>query len=124
MSPVVWRGSHVFIRYFASCWVEVGVELALHRQPSFGRGRGNQLEDHSVADKRLAAPVLADPGEETMLDLVPFARAWRQVADRDGESCLIGQLLQFPLPQAHPRAIAAPSIRTDEHLPYCALYLR
>jgi hypothetical protein len=46
--------------------------LALHRQPSFGRGCGNQLEDNGVADKRLAAPVLTDPGEETMLDLVPL----------------------------------------------------
>lgn len=113
MSPVVWRGSHVFSSYFASCWVEVGVELALHRQPSFGRGCGNQLEDHGVADKRLAAPILTDPGEETLLDLVPCARAWRQVADRDGESHLIDQLLHFPLPPAHTRASAATSLRTD-----------
>ena len=96
------EGGHLFIRYFASRGVEVRIELALHRQPRFGRGGGNQLEDHRVADERLATPVLADPGEETMFDLVPFAGSRRQVADHDGETRLIGQLLQFPLPQAHP----------------------
>src|SRR6266446_1581059 len=36
------------------------------------------------------------------------------MADRDGETGLIGQLLQFPFPQAHPRAVAASSVRADE----------
>ncbi len=96
------EGGHLFIRYFASRGVEVRIELALHRQPRFSRGRGNQLEDHRVADERLATPVLADPGEETMRGVVPFAGSWRQMADHDGETRLISQLLQFPLPQAHP----------------------
>jgi hypothetical protein len=53
-------------------------------------------------------------GKETVLDLVPFGRARRQIADRDGESRLLGQLLQFPLPQAHPRAVAVSAIGADE----------
>src|SRR5205085_2778309 len=36
------------------------------------------------------------------------------VADCDGESRLIRQLLQFPLPQAHPRAVAPATIGADE----------
>ena len=92
------EGGHLFISYFASWGVRVGVELALHPQPSFGRGGGNQLEDHGVADKRLAAPVLADPGKETMLDLVPFACSRRQVADGDRQAGFIRQLLQLPFP--------------------------
>src|SRR6266446_3036189 len=36
------------------------------------------------------------------------------MTDRDGETGLIGQLLQFPFPQAHPRAVAASSVRADE----------
>ncbi len=78
------------------------VKATLHRQSGLRCGRRNQLQDHRVALVRLAAPVLADPGKETMLDLVPFAGPWRQVADRDAQTCLIGQLLQFPFPQASP----------------------
>src|SRR6266487_4492241 len=100
------EGGHLFIRYLPSSRVAPSVELALHRQSGLCGGRRDQLQDHGVADERLTTPVLADPGEETMLDLVPFARARRQVADRDGQTRLIGQLLQLPLPQAHPRAVA------------------
>src|SRR5713226_10361216 len=82
------EGGHLFIRYRASSRIALGNELALHRQPRFGGGGGNQLEDHRVANARLATPVLADPGEETMLDLVPFAGSRRQVADHDGETRL------------------------------------
>src|ERR1700693_486053 len=92
---------HLFIGEFAPCWVAVRVQLALHGQPGFGRGRSDQLEDHRVTGEWLAPPVLADPGEETMLNLVPFARAWRQVAHRDRQARLIGQLLYLPFPQAH-----------------------
>ena len=67
--------SHLCIRHLASSGIARRVELALHGQSSFSRGRGDQLEDDRVADQRLAAPVLADPGKEAMLDLVPFAGA-------------------------------------------------
>src|SRR5260370_18623198 len=75
----------LFIRYLTSSGIARGVELTLYRESGLRRGRRDQLQDHRVALARLAAPVLADPGEETMLDLVPFARARRQVAHRDGE---------------------------------------
>ena len=52
-------------------------------QPGLGRRRRDQVDDHLVAHQRLAAPVLADEREEPVLDLVPFARARREVADRD-----------------------------------------
>ena len=45
-----------------------------------------------------------------MLDLVPFAGARRQLADADGKAELIGQFLQFQLPQPHARAVAAAAI--------------
>src|SRR5260370_5221311 len=49
-----------------------------------------------------------------MLNLVPFARAWRQVAEGESQTRLISQLLEFPFPQAHPRAVAASTIGTDQ----------
>ena len=74
---------HLVIGHLAPGRVRIDVELALHPQASLGGGCRNQLEDHRIADERLAAPVLADEGKEAMLNLVPFARARRKVADRD-----------------------------------------
>lgn len=92
---------HLFIGNLATRWIGVGVELALHHEASLGRGGGDQGEDHRIAEQWLASPVLANPGKEAVFNLVPFARSWRKVADRDRSTRLIGQLLQFPFPQAH-----------------------
>ena len=92
------KRSHLFIGHLTTRKVAIRVELALHRQARLGRGRSNQFEDHRVARERLAAPVLTDPGKEAMLNLVPFTRSRRQVADRDRQASFIGQLLQFPFP--------------------------
>jgi hypothetical protein len=50
-----------------------------------------------------------------MLDLVPFARSEGKVTDGNRKAGAVGQLLEFPLPQAHMRAVAAPGVRGDEH---------
>src|ERR1700730_2843380 len=69
--------------------VNLGVDL----QP-FSCGRsGNQTHDHLQTGERLPAPVLADEREQAVFDLVPFARARRKVAHRDGEPGLVGQRL-------------------------------
>src|SRR6202140_4401653 len=73
-----------------------------------------QLDDHPIADEWLGTPVLADEGEEAVLDFVPLAGAGRQVADHDVEAELVGQLLQFAFPQPHPRAVAAAAVGGDE----------
>src|SRR5258708_17017701 len=115
----VWQNGeccHLFIGDLASGAVGIGVELALHCQACLSRSGSDQLQDHRVACERFAAPVLADPGKEAMLNLVPFARSRRQVANRDREVGLIRQLLQFPFPYAHTAAVAASSICTDEQL--------
>src|SRR5882724_4902255 len=78
-----------------------------------GSGGRDQLDDDPIADEWLGAPVLADEGEEAVLDFVPLAGARRQVSDHDVEAELVGQLLQLAFPQPHPRAVAAasPSLR-------------
>jgi hypothetical protein len=43
----------------------------------------DQVDDHLVAGQRPAAPVLADVREQAVLDLVPLARAGREVTDLD-----------------------------------------
>ena len=49
-----------------------------------------------------------------MLDLVPFARAQRGVADGDRQPGLGREALQLPLPQPHPLAMTAPAVGQDE----------
>ena len=69
---------HLVIGYLALGRVRIRVELALDSQASLCGGCRDQLEDHCIAGERLPTPVTADPGKEAMLNLVPFARAWRK----------------------------------------------
>ena len=68
------------------------VQAAVDLQSCLGLGGGNQLHDE---------------GEESMLYLVPFASAWRQVAHSDGESEVVSQRLELEFPQPKPVPIAA-----------------
>ena len=63
--------------------------------------------------ERPAAPVLRDVAEQPVLDLVPLRRAGRIVVDTDDEPGLVGQLLQFDLPEPHSRTIRAAAVRRD-----------
>ena len=49
-----------------------------------------------------------------MLNLVPLAGPGREMADRDGKVQLVGQLLQFPLPQSQACPVAAARVRGDQ----------
>jgi hypothetical protein len=53
--------------------------------------------------------------EEAVLDLVPFRRAGRIVADADGQAGLIGQRLEFAFPQSDPGSVGAAAIGGDHH---------
>ena len=67
--------------------------LLFYYQTCLRCGPSNEVDDDFMTDQRLASPVLADEGEQTVLDLVPFAGARWEVADRNLESCFVGQLL-------------------------------
>jgi hypothetical protein len=51
--------------------------------------------------------------EQAVLDLVPLRRAGRIVAYADGQSRLVGQLLQFDFPEPNPRAVGASAVGGD-----------
>ena len=67
-----------------------------------------------MADERLAAPVLGDVGEQSVLDAVPLAGAGRQMDDRHGEARLVGEALQLAFPQMNAGAVAAAAIGRDQ----------
>jgi len=84
------------------------VELTPHAQPGGSAGGGDQVDDHRQTRERPPAPIAADIGEQSMLDLVPLARSGWEVADGDRHPDLVGHLLQLPLPQAHSRPLLPP----------------
>src|SRR5271167_1994339 len=67
-----------------------------------------------MAEQRFTAPVLGNEGEQAVLDLVPFAGAWRQMANSNGDAEFVGQDLQLAFPQAYPCAVAAAAIGIDQ----------
>src|SRR5207245_3037386 len=73
--------------------IVVGVEPGFDLEAGHRRRGGNEVDDDAVGRQGLSAPVLADEGEEPMLDLVPLAGAGREVADRDWQPDLVGELL-------------------------------
>ena len=70
-------------------WIAVAIEFAMHGETGVIGGGGDQVDDDTVADKRLGAPVLTDEREQAVLDLVPLAGAWGKVADRDVDAKLM-----------------------------------
>ena len=64
-------------------WISSGIQLSVNGQTSRGGGRGDEVYDGLETAERLATPVLADVGEEAMLDLVPLAGAGRKVTNHD-----------------------------------------
>src|SRR5712671_7075519 len=51
-----------------------------------------------------------------MLNLVPFARSWRKVAHRNGQTQVIGQCLPSHLPQPRATAVAPTSVGRYQQL--------
>src|ERR1700691_4656240 len=105
-------------RYFCiadldAFFVGVGVEFAADSQALLGRGRRDQLDDRRLTRERPTAPVLGDMAEQAVLDLVPLRRAGRIVANADGQSRLVGQLLQFDFPEPNPRTVGASTVGGD-----------
>ena len=69
-----------------------------------------------MIDQRAAPPVLRDVAEHPVFDLIPLARPRREVAHRDPQAGLIGQLLQLHLPETATAPVRAAAIGSDQQL--------
>ena len=74
---------HLCIGDLDACGISGGIDLAFDVEAGPRGGCRDQLHDGLITDQRLAPPVLRDEREQLMLDLVPFAGAWRQMTDGD-----------------------------------------
>jgi len=108
------EGGHLGVCDFLAFGIAFGIQFA----PNVEAGRRarcrNQADDDREAFQWTASPILADEREEPMLDLVPLARARREVADGDRQARLRRKLLKLPLPQARTGSVAASRIRGDQ----------
>ena len=108
------EGAHFGVFDLDAFFIVVGVEFAGDLE-SCGRGGGGDQVDHGeTAGERAGAPVLRDLAEHAVLDLVPFRGAGRIMANRQRETGLVGELLQFCAPQARARRVGATAICGDQ----------
>jgi hypothetical protein len=89
------------------------IELGFDAQPGSRSGVADQLDEGLEGAERTPPPVLRDMAEESMLDLVPFARARWEMRDVDGDAQVVGEPLQRGLPAARPIPVAATGVGGD-----------
>src|SRR5271166_4696629 len=70
-----------------------------------------------MREQGLASPVLTDEREQPMLDLVPLARARREMRHADREAALVGEFLKLPLPQSDAGSVAPAAVGRDHERP-------
>ena len=87
------------------------IQLRLDLQSTGCSRVANRVADRLEGSKWLAAPVLRDLAEKTMLNLVSLTRTRREMADAGAQVGLVGELLQFVLPG--PRPITITTARID-----------
>src|SRR5271166_7018016 len=102
--------SKLFVADLNLGFVMVGVQSSLNNQARARRGTGDEVDDGLMTHQGLPAPVLRDEAEQTMLNLVPLARARGKVADQEFHLQLVGQFLERHLPQPRARAVTAAAI--------------
>lgn len=81
---------------FPSLWVLPFVQPSMNFQAFPGRCRTYEVHDYLMSLQRHALPVSCDVTEETMLDLVPFARPGRIMTRLENHPGLVGEFLQLP----------------------------
>ena len=102
--------AHFSLRHRSTGRILPPIQPTGHRQAFRGRGPGNELHDGLVVAQGFATPVRRDEGEESVFDLVPFARTRREVTHRNGHAGLVRQALEFEFPEAQTPSVAAARI--------------
>src|SRR5207253_10321571 len=113
-NPLGFQGFDLAVGDLDSGPVGGGVEFGVDGESRSGGGRGDRLHDDFVTGQRPSSPVHRDVGEQPVLDFVPFAGAWRQVAHGDRQAGGAGQGGQLDLPQPGAVAVGAPTVGADQ----------
>src|SRR5512135_3259348 len=108
--------SEVFVADLDPELVGVPIHLDLDPGATPRLRRSDEVDDHLQTPEGTTTPVLGDPIEHLMLNLVPLARPRREVTHRDPQADLVGPPLQAQLPEPRPDPIAPPAIGRDQQL--------
>jgi len=108
------KGLHLSITDFDARRILTSIQGSLDTQSLSSCCGAKEADDHLPALQGLTTPVGGDMAEHTVLNLVPLARARGQVADTDAQAALIGEVLQFPLPQPRAGAVAPAAVSGDQ----------
>ena len=92
------------------------VQFSANLQATARLGACNEVNDHLVTDQGASTPVHGDEREQSVLDLVPFARAGWKVVHLNVQPGLLGEPTELKLPQTNAMAVAAPAIGSDDQL--------
>src|SRR6266853_4409539 len=105
---------HVLTTDLHTGWRGVLIQFGLNGETRVGRGMTNEIDDHLVTDQRPPPPILGNMTKHPMFDRIPLPGPRRKVPDVDRDPDLIGELLEFDLPQPIAPGIAPPAIGRDE----------
>jgi hypothetical protein len=97
-----------------ACWVARLIKTTANGEAAIGAGGGDQFDDDLVGEQGLASPVAGYEREEPVLDPVPLGRTGRQMADDQRKTRLVGEPLEFALPQPAAGAVAATTVGGDD----------
>ena len=86
-------GVHLRLGHRHAGRVQTGVEFRLYLKPGLGSCVADAVDDGLVGRQRGAPPVRRDVAEESVLDLVPLARAGGEMTHVNGQAGLVRQLL-------------------------------
>lgn len=95
--------------------VAPGIERAGDRKSGAGTGFADETQDGGIINERLSRPVLADLGEEPMVDGIPLGGAGRIMAGGDEQPEGLDQLsLKGVFPEVGVCSVAAAVVGEDE----------
>ena len=97
-------------------WIGGLIKTTAYRETGIGAGGGDEFDDDLVGEQGLSSPVSGYEGKEPMLDPVPLGCAGRQMANDQSEAGLVGQPLEFGLPQPAAGAVAAAAVGGDDQV--------
>src|SRR5580658_4701836 len=115
--------SKFLVRDLLAGRIAATIKSGAHDQATVVGRVANEVDHGLVGPQRAPAPVDRGEREQAVLDLVPLAGAWGEVADVDRHVELVGDALQLVLPHVRPIAVDAAGVGGDEYLSRLAVTL-
>src|SRR5882672_9124866 len=108
--------AHLLLRHLLTGRVLSLIKSGVNNETRARRRISDETYDDLEGAQWFATPVDRDEREHAMLDLVPLARARREVADVDRKVKFVGKALKLCFPCVRPVAVASTGVGGDEEV--------